>query len=314
MKSRLSSSLLFKRESQRGFMDPDNLRVPIIFSLLIHVSFLLIFSVSDWISDTKVLVKPKELNYIKTVVVNKQGKISARTQDETVKVDDDKVKTIRQKEQKKQQLAEQKRIASKKAEKQKAKEEAEDKLKKDLEKKKKEQEKKAKKTLEEKNKKKQQKDKQEKAQQEKARKEALLEQRKKLEAQIQKKREAREKQEALVKKRQELEAQRQKALTEQDAPIIGEYEAHIQSKIAQSWSRPLSARNGMQATLQINLVPGGDVTHVKVIQSSGNKAFDLSATQAVRKASPLPVPEDLGVFTRNYRIFNLLFSPEDLWQ
>lgn len=327
--------------------NPDDLLGPIIFSIVVHLLLIIIFSISDWVSDTQVLVKPKELKYIKTVVVNKQGKIAPKDQTEAKKIEDNRIKEVRRKEQQEQQvIEEQKRIAAQKtkteqekkdllakqqaeklakekAEKDKA---AKDKLAKDkLAQDKAAKEKAAKEKLA---KEKAAKDKaaKEKAAKEKAEKEkldkqqnksseeALLKQRQEREAQLKKMREARQAQEALAKKREALEEQRQQAQAEQDAPVLDEYEGHIQNKVGQSWSRPLSARKGMQVTLQINLLPGGDVDSVKVIKSSGDEAFDSSATQAVWKASPLPVPSDAGVFTRNYRVFNLLFSPEDLWQ
>jgi len=337
---------LIKNQTQALAMriknNPDDLLGPIIFSIIFHLLIVIIFSISDWVSDTQVLVKPKELKYIKTVVVNKQGKIAPQDQTEAKKIEDDRIKEVRRKEQQEQQvIEEQKRIAAQKAKTEQekkdllAKQQAEKLAKEKAEKEKAEKDKAAKDKLtkdklakekaakEKLAKEKAAKDKaaKEKAekekldnQQKKSTEEALLKQRQEREAQLKKMREARQAQEALAKKREDLEEQRQQAQAEQDAPVLDEYEGHIQNKVGQSWSRPLSARKGMQATLQINLLPGGDVDSVKVIKSSGNQAFDDSATQAVWKASPLPVPSDAGVFTRNYRVFNLLFSPEDLWQ
>lgn len=320
--------------------NPDDLLGPIIFSISVHLLLIIVFSISDWVSDTQVLVKPKELKYIKTVVVNKQGKIAPKDQAEAKKIEDDRIKEVRRKEQQEQQvIEEQKRIAAQKTKTEEEKKKLEEQKKKDLlakqqaeklAKEKAERDKAAKDKLakeksakekaakEKAAKEKAAKEKAEKEkldnQQKKSTEEALLKQRQEREAQLKKMREARQAQEALAKKREALEEQRQQAQAEQDAPVLDEYEGHIQNKVGQSWSRPLSARKGMQVTLQINLLPGGDVDSVKVIKSSGDEAFDSSATQAVWKASPLPVPSDAGVFTRNYRVFNLLFSPEDLWQ
>lgn len=293
---------------QRHLKDSDDLSIPILFSLLIHIIFILLFSISDLLDEHEVLVKPKELKYIKTIVVNKQGKLASKEQRATKKVDDDRIKEIRRKDAQQKQFEEQQRIAAKKAKIEKEKKEKEALEKKKLEEKKK-QELLAKQKAKEK-----EKLEKEKEEQERQRQEALLKQRQERERQLQQMREARQKQEALRKAQEELERQRQAALDAQDAPILDEYEAQIQTKISQNWSRPLTARNGMKATLQINLMPGGDVANVKVIESSGDEAFDSSAKQAVWKASPLPVPSDAGVFTRHYRVFNLLFSPEDLWQ
>lgn len=287
--------------------DSDDLRLPIVFSIILHLFVILVFSLSDLMKNEQVLVKPKELKYIKTVVVNREGRVANKQQEATKKVEDDRVKQIRRQEQAQKQIEEQERIAAKKA---KLEKEAAEQKKREEQKK---QELLAKQKAEQEAREKERLRKEQEAQ-ERERQQALMKQRQEREEQLRKMREARQQQEALREKREALEKQRQTELAQQDAPILNEYESHIQAKISQNWSRPLSARNGMQVTLQINLMPGGDVANVQVIKSSDNEAFDLSAMQAVWKASPLPVPDEAGVFTRNYRVFNLLFAPEDLWE
>jgi len=286
--------------------DSNDLKLPILFSIGVHLLVVLIFSASYFVSEKKVLVKPKELKYIKAVVIPKE-KISLKDQEAAKKIEDDRIKEIRRKEQLQQQqeqlkLEEQKRIAA-----QKSKEEKE-KQAKELEQKKLEEKKKQEALA------KQKADEQKKKQEELAKEQALQKQREEREAYLKKMREARQQQEELRKKQQEIEQQQQQALQAQDQDVLDEYEGYIQLKISQAWQRPLSARNGMSATLQIHLMPDGDVVKVTIIESSGDVQFDLSATQAVWKAAPLPVPKDSGVFSRNYRVFNLKFAPEDLWQ
>jgi|TARA_B110000902_G_scaffold210740_1_gene241201 colicin import membrane protein len=88
--------------------------------------------------------------------------------------------------------------------------------------------------------------------------------------------------------------------------------SQIQREIIQNWSRPPSARNGMQALLRVYLVPTGEVVNVVLEQSSGNDAFDRSALLAVRKAERFVVPTQSRQFERNFREFEVLFRPEDL--
>ena len=88
--------------------------------------------------------------------------------------------------------------------------------------------------------------------------------------------------------------------------------SQIQREIIQNWSRPPSARNGMQALLRVYLVPTGEVVNVVLEQSSGNDAFDRSALLAVRKAERFVVPNQSRQFERNFREFEVLFRPEDL--
>ena len=90
------------------------------------------------------------------------------------------------------------------------------------------------------------------------------------------------------------------------------YAQGIYELIVANWSRPPSARNGMQATLQVELVPTGDIALVTVIESSGNTAFDRSAEMAVKKAGKFEVPRESRIFEENFRRFPVIFKPEDL--
>ncbi len=90
------------------------------------------------------------------------------------------------------------------------------------------------------------------------------------------------------------------------------YASRIRQDIIQQWSRPPSARNGMQALLQVNLVPTGEVVDVIVLEGSGNDAFDRSAILAVEKAERFVVPNDSRQFETHFREFEVLFRPEDL--
>ena len=90
--------------------------------------------------------------------------------------------------------------------------------------------------------------------------------------------------------------------------------ALIQQTVINYWSRPPSARNGMEAELAIQLIPTGEVVSVTIVRSSGNSAFDRSAVNAVEKAGAFPELQTLpsAEFERTFRRFRLLFKPEDL--
>ena len=90
------------------------------------------------------------------------------------------------------------------------------------------------------------------------------------------------------------------------------YRYGIYQQVVANWSRPPSARNGMQARLQVELVPTGDVVAVMLLESSGSTAFDQSAEAAVRKSRRFEVPKESSVFEKYFRRFTLLFKPEDL--
>lgn len=99
-----------------------------------------------------------------------------------------------------------------------------------------------------------------------------------------------------------------------DQELANSYIALITRQVQNSWSRPPSARNNMQAELALQLVPTGEVVSVRVVSSSGNGAFDRSAEQAVRRAERFPELQDLPprVFEKYFRRLNLIFRPEDL--
>lgn len=92
------------------------------------------------------------------------------------------------------------------------------------------------------------------------------------------------------------------------------YLSAITASIEKQWSRPLNARSGMVAKLHIKLIPTGEIVDVSVVSSSHYPAFDRSAEQAARKASPLPVPEDSTLFERHFRGLTIIFNPSDLKQ
>lgn len=106
------------------------------------------------------------------------------------------------------------------------------------------------------------------------------------------------------------EANARKAITDDEKAMA--YVAQIQRDIIRNWSRPPSARNGMETLLRVFLVPTGEVVDVKIIDSSGNDSFDRSAILAVRKAGRFEVPGDSRRFERDFREFTVVFKPEDL--
>ena len=68
-----------------------------------------------------------------------------------------------------------------------------------------------------------------------------------------------------------------------DVELARTYRERIYEQVRFNWSRPPSARIGMSARLQVELIPTGEIISVFVSESSGNESFDRSAEQAVRK-------------------------------
>ena len=177
-----------------------------------------------------------------------------------------------------------------------------------------------------------------KAKEESARK-ARVQREKKAKAEAERKRkdEAERKAEADAKRRAEKAAQekaereRQERIAQQrlDDAMRKEEQQHqaelaeaqsqsyvnmIAARIEQNWSRPPSARRGMQVELLLQLVPTGQVVNVTITKSSGNAAFDRSAEQAVRRIDRFSELKNMPpeLFEQNFRQLRLVFNPKDL--
>ncbi len=101
---------------------------------------------------------------------------------------------------------------------------------------------------------------------------------------------------------------------ELSAEQLGKWVGLIADRIESNWNRPPNARPGMVVILRIQLSGTGLVENVTVVQSSGDRAFDLAAEAAVRKVETFKditdkmKPEELKMF----RDFDLKFDPQDL--
>ena len=119
---------------------------------------------------------------------------------------------------------------------------------------------------------------------------------------------------APVAKPKPAPAPREEVAPEPAEEMAASYAALIQQTVVNYWSRPPSARNGMEALLAIQLIPTGEVVSVSVLKSSGSTAFDRSAINAVEKVGAFPELQKLPPreFEKTFRRFRLLFRPEDL--
>ena len=108
------------------------------------------------------------------------------------------------------------------------------------------------------------------------------------------------------------EAQAEAARTEFE--LVQSATAIIQQAVQQVWNRPPSARNGMRAILQIQMLPTGELLDVRITQTSGDAAFDRASENAVYSAAPFTELRDLpiNIFNANFRTLSLIFQPADL--
>lgn len=113
-------------------------------------------------------------------------------------------------------------------------------------------------------------------------------------------------------RRQAKEAAAAKARQAQMMSESEKFQALIRDRLSRAWYPPSSATSEMTATLEITLLPTGELVSVRLINSSGNTAFDNSALSAVRGLNRFPVPDDQATFERYFRQFSIEFNPERL--
>lgn len=123
-------------------------------------------------------------------------------------------------------------------------------------------------------------------------------------AQIEKEEQARKDE---IARKEKAAAEQRRA--EQEQSEIAKFKSLIKGAITNKWILPASYQKGMKCKVLVRLIPSGDVVSVRVIESSGNKAFDSSVEMAVSKASPLPVPEAETDLFRHFREVEFLFDP-----
>ena len=97
--------------------------------------------------------------------------------------------------------------------------------------------------------------------------------------------------------------------SEQLAREANRYIPVIRDRVRQFWVRPPATGRDLATIVSVRLIPGGDVVpnSVRVVQTSGNTAFDQSVVAAVNQASPLPVPS--GPVFESFREFTFTFRP-----
>ena len=96
------------------------------------------------------------------------------------------------------------------------------------------------------------------------------------------------------------------AQTSRDESELATYTRKIKEAI--SFASP-DLKHGLKCTIFVRVIPSGEVIEARVVESSGNAVFDRQAEIAVRKASPLPVPDEPRLF-QQMREFKFLFAPE----
>jgi len=95
------------------------------------------------------------------------------------------------------------------------------------------------------------------------------------------------------------------------ARIETEYLARIRDQISSAWVYPPGVAPDQEVEVELSVVPTGEVISIVILRGSGNQSLDRSVEQAIRAASPLPVPDDIRIFDASFRQFRMKFRPEN---
>jgi len=93
----------------------------------------------------------------------------------------------------------------------------------------------------------------------------------------------------------------------QNSGEMDKYIALIQQKVERNWVPPASAQVGLECEVAVVQLPNGDVVDARTVRCNGDAAVQRSIEAAVRRASPLPIPDNRALFERNLRF---IFKPE----
>jgi colicin import membrane protein len=93
----------------------------------------------------------------------------------------------------------------------------------------------------------------------------------------------------------------------QNSGEMDRYIALIQQKVERNWVPPASAQVGLECEVAVVQLPNGDVVDARTVRCNGDAAVQRSIEAAVRRASPLPIPDNRALFERNLRF---IFKPE----
>jgi colicin import membrane protein len=107
---------------------------------------------------------------------------------------------------------------------------------------------------------------------------------------------------------QEQLAEEESLMQARSSGAMNQYAALIQQHVMRQWNRPPSARSGIQCEVNVRQSRSGAVLRVQVGTCNGDQAVRLSIENAVQRASPLPLPSDMRLFTENLRFD---FKPAD---
>lgn len=282
-------------------------------AVLVHVVIFLIVAINiDWLKDKPVSGPQQEIEVIEAKAITEQELEAREQRKQEAERRKREAELARQREQQRQAELKRQAEEKKRQEALQKKREAEAKRQAEL---KKQREAEAKRQAELK---KQREAEAAKRREEEARKQKELEAQRQREEELRKQREAeqrreqeRAEQELQAKLKAEAEAQARRDFLARHAATIDQYKIRIKEKITRQWRIPLSSPAGIRCEIMVRLLPGGEVADVQIVKRSGDSAFDQSVVDAVKNASPLPVPSVETPLFDEFREVNFIFDPKD---
>ena len=82
----------------------------------------------------------------------------------------------------------------------------------------------------------------------------------------------------------------------------------IENKVHDNWAYA-GDTTGLEVIISVKVTRDGQVASANEWRSSGDAIFDRSAVNALRKASPLPFPDDPRCY-EHIKEFNFIFTPD----
>jgi len=83
---------------------------------------------------------------------------------------------------------------------------------------------------------------------------------------------------------------------------IDKYRAAIAAKVRGNLLRPPGLSGNPEAVFEVIQLPSGEVLEVRLKRSSGVAALDDAIERAIRRSSPLPLPDNRSQFQRTLEL------------
>jgi len=95
------------------------------------------------------------------------------------------------------------------------------------------------------------------------------------------------------------------------ARVVGQHRDMISAKVRGNTRLPGELTGNPQVRCLVRLLPTGEVQEVRVVESSGDKAYDEAVLRAIEKSSPLPLPTDRDARAEFLPELSFLHRPKD---